>query len=97
MLQTFDDGSTLETDAYGSVIGGVDISGRPYNATGGASPVLQQFANLFAYGVKSIIDANYRAPVVAQQNAQTAQAANSQLIMLALLGVGAFFLLKAAH
>ena len=95
----FDDGSTLTYDAAGNVVSHTDASGTAVAVPPAeGSPIVQQFSNLFNYGIRAAID-KYVSPgasaapgtvqaqtVVAQQQAQTK--------LLLVLAVGGFILFK---
>lgn len=93
--QIFDDGSWLEYNAAGSVVGGADIFGAPI--TPPRTDVSQQVLDLLSFGIKSAIYANYGA--AAQQAAQPAPAPAAgglqQLMPVLVLGGLAFLAYQA--
>lgn len=91
--QISDDGSTISYDDFGNVVGVTDNQGNPVQSAGAAgSPIVQQFANLFTYGIRSIINAKYPAgPGTPAPAAATAAQASQNTVQLALLA-GAVFL-----
>ena len=95
-VQIFDDGSSLTLDDAGNVLGGVDMNGIPF-APAAPSPIVQQFSDLFNYGVTAGI-AKIKAQIGPIAPAPVAPAAkrDRQLINLALLGAGAFLIYKLA-
>lgn len=63
-VQIFDDGSSITTDDNTGQITGVtarDGTPQPVPPVNG-TPIVQQFADLFNYGVRAVINASTRAP-----------------------------------
>lgn len=101
MRQYFDDGSWLDYDAAGNVVGGADINGAAISAP--SSSVGAHVVNLLSLGVRSFVDnANadraaarqiqlQRAGIIAPGNGA---AAIASLMPLLLLGAAAFFAFK---
>jgi|CXWL01.1.fsa_nt_gi hypothetical protein len=93
--QVFDDGSRLDYDAAGNIVGGIDSSGAPISTPGvNGSAIIAQVVNLLGYGVRSAIDARYNAT----GQVSTAPAPNpaAQLPGLLLLALGALLVYKLA-
>ena len=100
MEQIFDDGSTLTFDNAGYVISATTSDGDPLAMPGPAgSGVVQQFANLFNYGIRSAIDARFRpsaqaAPGTAQAAAVPSAATLRTVLLVAVAAVLAIKFLK---
>lgn len=72
--QIFDDGSVLTYDELDRVVSGVDSGGAPlYVPPAEGSPIVQQFTNLFNYGVRAVYD------LAASKNRQAATAGAPRL------------------
>lgn len=89
--QIFDDGSTLTyDDVSGLPISGVDSSGAPiYVPPPAGSPIVQQFANLFNYGVRAVYDLAIRKDQVQAAGAPRLQPSPLQRYVPVLLVAGA--------
>jgi hypothetical protein len=97
--QIFDDGSILTYDNDGNVISAVSSDGQALAVPGPqGSGVVQQFANLFNYGVRAAIDTRLRAPQpqapAPGDAAVTSDARLKMLLVVALLGALAFKFLR---
>lgn len=78
MLQVFDDGSTVQTDdVSGVVVSVTDKNGVPQPVAQGGGAIVQQFAQLFNYGVRSVLDAKYRPAVAPATQTGTVQSLTS--------------------
>lgn len=99
--QTFDDGSTLTYDDAGNVVAATDNTGGAYYVPGAnGSAIVQQFANLFQYGIQGVLNRLGGATSSAAQQAagaprtQPAGQAMGGVLVLALAGFLAYQALK---
>ena len=98
--QIFDDGSTLVYDDAGQLVSYTSSQGVPQPVPGpSGSAIVQQFTDLFNYGVRSVIDAQYRRSAAAPPpGAPAAQAFSltpqtKNLLLLGVAGLLAYKLL----
>lgn len=99
----FDDGTTITQDDGGNVVGATDQNGRAVEVAGReGSSIVQQFADLFNYGARSAIDANFKGTKGTPANVALVQATPAAqlqrlmpLLILVAVGAVAFKLLKS--
>jgi len=99
--QVFDDGSSLWIDGDGNILGAVNNLGIPQSMPGpNGSPIVQQFAELFNYGVRGFLDSKFRGQQIEQQQQvaamqfQMSSASQRQMMGLALIVAGALVVSK---
>jgi hypothetical protein len=95
----FDDGSTLTFDSAGNVVSHTDAAGNGVAVPpAGGSPIVQQFADLFQYGIRAAIDSRLTGAQAATRAPGTPVLSNELqlrgLLVIAVLGFVAFKFLK---
>ncbi len=95
----FDDGSTITFGNNGEVVSVTSAAGDPVSYPGPqGSGIVQQFSDLFNYGIRAAIDSRFRPTAAASSaGAPAVQGVSRQsmtLLIVAALGVAAVLLLK---
>lgn len=97
--QIFDDGSFLDFDAFGSIIGGADVTGAAIAPP--SNNMAQQVFDLLSLGVKSAIYSKYgpaaqQAALPASQQGNAMAGLSRALPGILILGAGALLIYKLA-
>ena len=93
----FDDGSVLLTDENANVVGAIpspDVTSAPGASSGVGDAITRQFADLFNYGVRAVINRNTQPAQPYQTSAPARLGAQGGIGQLAILGLIGFALFK---